>query len=191
MFLCKTPCRVARVLDERYCPPPALAHNISDYPIYYDALYYPQYYPSFFESPENFCSWVARSLVDHPPSCHSCTVVFAGCVSFDGNTIVVTHNKVSVSFPLPVFQTSNYTHCTVLRHLASVASSDVATLVVSSINRLPPCFQHDPALITKRLGCLMAPSLAVCASSLSCSSIRRAKAANIELIVCHFVDLRV
>lgn len=191
MFVCKSPCCVTWVLDEHCCPPYAVPHTISDYPTYYDALYYPEYYPSFFESPQNFCAWLAWSLIEHRGCCASCSVVFAGCVTYDSDSIVVTHNKVSVLFSLPVFEASSYTHCAVLRRLASDPSSTVAMSVVASMNLLPPCFQHSPALMSQRLNGLMAPSLALCASSLSGSSVHRAKAANMDLILHHFLDLHV
>ncbi|KAG2011305.1 hypothetical protein CC2G_011443 [Coprinopsis cinerea AmutBmut pab1-1] len=37
-------CTLARVLDIKQCPPFDVAHEISDYPEFYDPLYYPHFY---------------------------------------------------------------------------------------------------------------------------------------------------
>ncbi|KAG1868580.1 hypothetical protein F4604DRAFT_899434 [Suillus subluteus] len=41
------------------------------------------YHPSYCESPENLCSWLSRSFVEHHDRCCSCAVQFTDRVMFD------------------------------------------------------------------------------------------------------------
>src|SRR5580700_4125489 len=62
MFLAKSPCKFPRVLDFESCPPEGLEHYASDYPIYYDALYFPNDHSHVFSTTENICTWLSSLL---------------------------------------------------------------------------------------------------------------------------------
>jgi hypothetical protein len=49
-FFSKQPSVVARVMNATGCPPHDMLHNIEDYSVFYDPLYFPQLYLSIFES---------------------------------------------------------------------------------------------------------------------------------------------
>ena len=40
-----------------------MPHMPSDYPVYYDALYFPKFHPSVFETPD--CCWLTEAVTDH------------------------------------------------------------------------------------------------------------------------------
>jgi len=62
MFLVKQPSVVCCVLNSDLRPPHDLLHDIQTYPLFYDALYYPQYHLHVFSTAESFCSWLQLSL---------------------------------------------------------------------------------------------------------------------------------
>jgi hypothetical protein len=71
-FLCKQPCVLARVLNASDCPPDNVLHEIPDYPLYYDALYFPQDHPLLFQTEESVCRWLLTELQQHCVICPSC-----------------------------------------------------------------------------------------------------------------------
>ena len=89
-FLNKSPCTVPRQLDEASCPPEGM-HNIADYPLYYDPLYFPHEHSSVFETPENFVAWLSRSLNSHHIHCADCDLEFVGCVALVDTHLNIFH----------------------------------------------------------------------------------------------------
>jgi hypothetical protein len=57
------------------CPPENIYHDISDFPYYYDPLYFPTqaYYPSFFDTEDSACQWLKTAFHRHLLQCHSCS----------------------------------------------------------------------------------------------------------------------
>jgi len=53
----------ARVLDESDCPPPGIWHEISDYPLYYDVTYFPEYHSHLFVSSGSLSDWLTSYLL--------------------------------------------------------------------------------------------------------------------------------
>lgn len=85
VFLSKHPSTRPRVLDATDCPPHNILHDIQTYPLFYDALYYPQYNDSIYATADKFCCWLQLSLASHcnslclrcGPLYQSVAVVFA------------------------------------------------------------------------------------------------------------------
>ncbi|KAG1841621.1 hypothetical protein C8R48DRAFT_781332 [Suillus tomentosus] len=188
-FVTKAPCRAARVVDERDCPPPLIPHDINDYPVYYDALYYPRYHTHHFDTPQNFCLWLFNSLTSHHHQCRACSVVFRGCVAFDGISIVVAHSLASISVSLHQFEASGYRHCVILHCLSRARNAAVSTLVSKS-DQYPAWFSQSEQTIANRLSGLLGPVLADAARLLPSGGRGRKKADHVNVIVGHFVQAR-
>ena len=58
VFLVKQPSELPRVLSASHCPPNNVLHDISEFPLYYDPLYYPTCFSSIFSSPIKVCEWL-------------------------------------------------------------------------------------------------------------------------------------
>jgi hypothetical protein len=118
--------------------------------------------------------------------CCSCQAPFAGCTSFDGDSVIVTDHKISVFLPLITIESSTYTHCAVFHELSSGCPVDVHSCALSCID---PCFQYSPIALENNLSHLSAMSLAWCTDSLPCGEICYMKASNLHFILHHFLDL--
>ena len=58
VFLVKRPPELPRALCASHCPPHNVLHNMSDFPLYYDPLYYPTCFLSIFNSPIKVYEWL-------------------------------------------------------------------------------------------------------------------------------------
>ena len=56
-FLCKHPSMLPRALCASQCPPHNVFHSITEYPEYYDPLYFPKCHVSLFETEQSVCAW--------------------------------------------------------------------------------------------------------------------------------------
>jgi hypothetical protein len=187
-FLTKAPSCVTRALEEDICPP-FTAHDIRDYPVYYDALYYPRYHESRFATAHSFCSWLLESLVSHHRSCSGCTELFTGCVSFDGIRIIVASQHGSQSFSLPFFESAGYHHCSVFSVLRR--SVTLEGYSARSLAQHPPWLFSSKDTICAQLECVSASVLSRTVSSLLCVCVGRARKTNFIRAVCaHVVELR-
>jgi len=100
------------VLDAGFHPPHKTPHDIETYPLFYDALYYPQFYPHIFCSSGSFCSWSQGSLISRRVSC-------ANCCDRQGHvTVTFNHERLSVdvcsvviSFSTAYFEAADCSHC--------------------------------------------------------------------------------
>ena len=72
-FLKKRACTAPRALLLEDCPPDNVPHMPSDYPIYYDAVYFPELYASVFESPNSFCAWLCTAVRNHQTGQYACS----------------------------------------------------------------------------------------------------------------------
>ena len=71
-FVTKQPSKIARVLSIEACPPHNVPHEISQYPLYYDACYFPEIHPRVFETIESGKYWLLDALHNHSTICESC-----------------------------------------------------------------------------------------------------------------------
>ena len=69
MFINKLPLRAPHVLDSYNFLPLNVLHDIEQYPIYYDIIYYPALY---ILTSESCVSWLQDDLNSHPNLCHVC-----------------------------------------------------------------------------------------------------------------------
>ena len=74
-FLNKCACTALQVLSLNGCPLDNVPHMPSDYPIYYDALYFPWLHPSVFNTSNLFCQWLPKAMIDHWCGSHACSCV--------------------------------------------------------------------------------------------------------------------
>lgn len=58
VFVCKSPCMCAHVLDIADCPPHVVTYEILSYPQFYNLLYYPIYHSAIFNTSDSFCRWL-------------------------------------------------------------------------------------------------------------------------------------
>ena len=63
MFIKKQPCQLPRVLSEGLCPPHNEPHLPSEYPHFYNALYYPDLHPEVFSTHEGVSEWIKTMMV--------------------------------------------------------------------------------------------------------------------------------
>jgi hypothetical protein len=75
LFLVKNACLQARVLDKADCPPCGIPYNKIDYPLFYDALYYPELHRNIFLHPFAVSCWLESSLHHHVKHCCTCSRV--------------------------------------------------------------------------------------------------------------------
>lgn len=59
-FVDKIPCVAPCLLDESQLPLADYPHEIRDYAIYYDPLYFSLQHVSSFDTPQNLCSWLKK-----------------------------------------------------------------------------------------------------------------------------------
>jgi hypothetical protein len=195
LFLTKQPSVLSRVLDIRDCPPHFTPHDVSTYPLYYDALYYPQFHSAVYASAHQFCSWLQQSLSSHYTTCARCrhlnptvTVVFDGtslCIAMDG------HRE---TFPCSYFESEVYTHCSVFRRfqIGNVRFSATAGCIAKLRQQDdPPWFHYDDASYQHNLQALPAPTLVSIAKSLVVrQSSCRTKKDAIAVVLAHFFAKR-
>ena len=72
-FVTKQPCKTTRVLSFDACPPHNVPHKICEYPLYYDACYFPELHKEIFETGDSVKLWLVIGLIDHSRFCESCT----------------------------------------------------------------------------------------------------------------------
>ncbi|KAG1761816.1 hypothetical protein EDD22DRAFT_894824 [Suillus occidentalis] len=187
-FLTKSPSRVSRVLDEDKCPP-FTVHDVRDYPDYYDALYYPHYHEPTFATARSFCAWLLKSLVAHHTHCLRCNSPFSGCVSFDGNRVIVASGEHSVSLPVSYFEGAGYYHCSVFRLL--MHSPQLIDVYACSLSQHPPWLFTSEDIICSQLKSLPSSTLSRTVTRLACVNVHPRTKTNYSRAICsHFVHLR-
>jgi len=107
----KCPSTVARVLDAGDHPPHNTSHEIEMYPLFYDPLYYLEFYPHIFRSSGNFCTWLQGSLISRV-SCTKCHDSEGHVnVTFNHEGLSVDVHGLSISFSMAYFEVADYSHC--------------------------------------------------------------------------------
>ena len=129
-FLDKAPCHAARVLFDYQCPPFDVEHNIDDFPVYYDPLYYPLLYPHIMSTSQSVCDWLASAINNHLYQCHKCfsslpSLKIDSKISFENGFFVISDvvSHFQVVLPLYVLEKSSYVHCHVFHDIISKAAS--------------------------------------------------------------------
>ena len=191
-FIRKSACLAPRLLDESHLPPDG-PHNSFDYTFYYDPIYFPLENASCFDTPENFCSWLKKTLRTHSVSCVQCTVEFVGSVSFDGCriTLFFAPARWSLVKTPAYFADANYTHCHLLREFVDEPHRDFANdmpkapLLDRRQDLLPWVFYAN-SVYEVNLTSLPANVLANSLSSLPIAK-GRTKKNNVTGLVSHFL----
>jgi hypothetical protein len=179
----KLPCRASRALAEHTCPPELVPHELSAYPVYYDALYYPEYHASCFDTPRSFCSWLLSSLQQHPEHCPACSLPFTGCVAFDGVSIIIENCNASISVSPAEFESSYYRHCDIFRKLVSACKLCVASSVMFRLDHFPTWFYYTDDSIVLILSSLSVSVLSECSLLLGSKLKRSSKANHVQHIL--------
>jgi hypothetical protein len=124
----------------------------SDYPVYYDALYFPELHPSVFETADSFCHWLSKAVRDHQCGLHAC-----GCTSLllplpfgidyiDGHFNVI-FGQHSMSFSRADVESPTFTVCRTIRRLVSLVDEPFVTSRVVLLNENPTwCYRPDPEI---------------------------------------------
>ena len=119
-FMVKQPSVLPRILCASHCPPHNVEHEIEQYLLYYDPLYFPNDYQSVFSVEQSVCDWLLKSLHTHALSCQTCpkaSLVFnektfiCSRVSFFDCTLYGVHLHFSLAFvESPVFSFCRLQH---------------------------------------------------------------------------------
>jgi len=145
---------------------------MSDYPVYYDAIYYPSKHMNVFASPQNFCDWLVKALKNHHLHCTCCDFPFIGSVAFNTAALDIFYAPLCVSLPKNVeyFASVDYMHCRLLHELRDLMACpvDSQALVVNSVVHGPACWSRIICYGTAYLICTY-----------------RSRIARISLFVCY------
>ena len=72
LFVSKHPSVLPCSLCASKCPPHNVFHAITNYPEYYDPLYFPKCHLSLLENEQSVCAWLLNNLQIHSAVCSSC-----------------------------------------------------------------------------------------------------------------------
>ena len=163
MFLVKQPSVVCRVLNSDLCPHHDLLHDIESYPIFYDALYYPQYHLILrvFSTPENFCSWLQLCIRE---LCSACSPLFqTTSVVYDGLALCVRVDDIAMTFARFTFW---------IRYVFSLQHLQAFSGCFSSHCCIMSCVDEDPVWFscqydnyTSQPSCIVATWVDCCCAS--------------------------
>ena len=163
VFLSKHPSSCPRVLDATDCPPHNILHDIQTYPLFYDALYYPQYTESVYATAEKFCCWLQLSLASHCNSlCLRCGPLYRSvAVVFDGVGLSSV-DDISMTFTRAHFESAAYMHCSVFKRFkiyqeAAQQGTPLPTAALCITSRLKDGFLTQ--MLAMQRMCLLCPRL--------------------------------
>ena len=165
LFIDKSLCQRARVLDSQDCPPSGINHTVNEYPIYYDPLYHPFEHPALFETPATVCAWLMSALQAHPAQCSTCSKAsFYGHISFlcEVFEVHIDANH-SVFLNKSDLESASYHHCQIFcmidKLLAANNSSHVSECFRLVVEDDPPWFFHSDEHYEFLLSTLTVPVL--------------------------------
>ncbi|KAG1773640.1 hypothetical protein EV702DRAFT_1129554 [Suillus placidus] len=169
VFISKHPSTCPRVLDATDCPPHNILHDTQKYPLFYDALYYPQYNESVYATAEKFCCWLQLSLTSHcNSSCLRCGPFHRSvAVVFDGVGLSIRVDNISMTFTHAHFESAAYVHCSVFTRFKIYQAAaqrgtplpTAASCITSRLKDDPRWFSYPDACYTDNLSALSAPVL--------------------------------
>ncbi|KAH0835807.1 hypothetical protein J3R83DRAFT_9664 [Lanmaoa asiatica] len=162
-----TVCVVPRVIDDRFCPPDG-PHDIKDYPIFYDPIYYPNENPECFETPLNFCVWLNNALKDHASHCFQCDTTSSGSVAYDGLDIYFLCYSTCISLvkSTQYFSRAEYTHCQFLNKIVQHHLPIPPVSVPDHLLTFPKWFSYSDDVNERNLDSLSIKVIHETASSL-------------------------
>ena len=173
------------------CPPVEIPHVIDDYPVYYDALYFPLLHPAVFENSHNFCNWLASALNNHQLLCHRCPVVKNVSVFYDGMIMIITCDARSVAISLHTLQSAQYHHCSVLLKMTDLDVLSVSQCLPIRSSDLPSWFLYSPELVKQQLMSMSMDDLVSSAHTSSISwKLRRSKIHCVDAVQSHILATR-
>ena len=126
LFLNKHTCTVPRALLLEDCPPDNVLHIPSDYPIYYDALHFPELHASVFESSNSFCTWLCTAVRIHQAGQYQCScksLMLPFRIHYIDGHFRVTFGKQSMCLSTAAVESSLFTVCWMLHRLTEVDES--------------------------------------------------------------------
>jgi hypothetical protein len=193
-FFNKRACTVPRVLSLEKCPPDEVPHMPSEYPLYYDALYFPEFHPSVFETPDSFCRWLTEAVSDHLNGFRACSCtsfIFPFAIDYRQGCFNVTFGPHSMLLSTADVESSSFTVCRTLRRLVTFKEPfDTARAVL--LNGDPTwCYRPDHE-ISRALMDLSAPALFDAVRRFQANKLRNKLRKNdaVRLIVRDFVSRR-
>ena len=83
LFVLKHPSVVPHALCASKCPTHNVFHSATEYPQYYDPLYFPKCHVSLFESEVAICVWLLNNLQIYSIVCSSCPPLCPLCENFE------------------------------------------------------------------------------------------------------------
>ena len=162
LFIDKHACTAPQVLSLKDCPLDKVPHMPSDYPIYYDALYFPELHPSVFKMADSFCHWLSEAVRDHQCGLHACSctslVLLFGVDYIDGS-FNVTLGQHSMSFSRSDVESSSFTVCRTICWLLAVVNGSFDRTRHVLLDQIPIwCYRPEPE-ISRALMELPVPTL--------------------------------
>ena len=150
-FLSKRACTASRVLLLTDCPPHDVPHLPFEYPIYYDALYYPEFHGPVFDTPPSFLRWLSLSLKDHHRTCRSCPRFddHGFHVDYTHEHFCINFESRSLSLSIAEVEASSFSLCHLLRRFWSMSHNPAsfANTKLMMLNETPVwCYRADTDL---------------------------------------------
>lgn len=182
VFVVKQPSQRVRVVDVDDCPPLGVPHEMSQYPIYYDPIYYPDIHRNVFMSPESIAQWMESQFPHHLNCCQQCSLYFHNItmqcavkfvfgsgfhadlghwMSYDISLLITQEDLASAAF----------TFCNSLKVVAAVSPGHIACLLAE----LPPWLVCSAAAYETQLNFLPKNVLVDCSARLSTSAVTKAR----------------
>jgi hypothetical protein len=206
-FLAKERCTQPRVLSASHCPSHECVHDICQYPIYYDPLYFPDLHPFVFETESSFSVWFLNRVQNHSLECCSCLQLPGICEMSDANVccimdcIEIDVHSVRFHVPLRFVEAASFTFCRMFRFFQSYLAmlqtmtttlGQWATDAEAAILEIPSWFMSSEDDILRRVSFSSAPSvLRSVAQSLYHYPVHTTKSQLERLIVDDFVRERI
>jgi hypothetical protein len=131
-FIIKQPSLLSRILNASDCPPDDVEHMASDYPAFYDALYFPEDHFSIFETEFFFCEWLLERVDYHSYTCRSCpqvppclrTVDWNNQVSYENRCFTINFYGICTTISIIDVQSSFFSFCRLHRRFFPASCED-------------------------------------------------------------------
>ena len=119
----------------------------SDFPIYYDALYFPHLHPSVFETPDSFCRWLSTAVKNHQSGLHACScmsLTLPFSIDHIDRHFRVTFGQHSTCLSTADVESCSFTVCRMLRQLLTIVDPPFETAKDVLLNDNPTwCYRPD------------------------------------------------
>jgi hypothetical protein len=202
-FLHKQPSVLPRALCASLCPPENIYHDISDFPYYYDSLYFPTYYPFLFQTEDSTCRWLKTAFHNHLLRCLSCSSLTK---KYEEIVLNITYSEpvfhfelcgICLQVPLTYIESSHFSFCRLYRRFffLSMNLCSIPPYVDQSIKDIESVLARVPTWLMRPRDAYF-PSLCALSLSelqstpLSFSVVSRRKPDVIEALIEDFVKER-